>query len=86
MWPESTRRGAAGDLCQRLRDFGCGFDVESARKRGFGLLGMTERVRLLGGHCTIESEKDVGTTITARLPLPVASNGGALEVLATDGR
>src|SRR6185369_1397470 len=61
---------AAGDLRLEVRDFGCGFDVESARKKGFGLLGMTERVRLLGGECEIQSEQDAGTRISVRLPLP----------------
>ena len=58
------------DLQLEIRDFGCGFDVESARKRGFGLRGMIERVRLLGGECTIESEHDVGTRVSVRLPVP----------------
>ena len=60
-----------GELHLEVQDFGCGFDVESARKRGFGLLGMTERVRLLGGECLIESEHGVGTHISVRLPIPM---------------
>jgi PAS domain S-box-containing protein len=63
-----------GQLHLEIRDFGCGFDVATARKRGFGLVGMTERVRLLGGECTIRSEKDVGTTITVRTPIPATSS------------
>lgn len=58
-----------GDLLLKVHDFGCGFDVESARKKGFGLLGMTERVRLLGGECLIQSERDAGTRISVRVPL-----------------
>ena len=61
---------ANADLLLEVRDFGCGFDVEAARKRGFGLLGMTERVRLLGGERCIKSERDVGTIISVRLPIP----------------
>lgn len=53
-----------------VQDFGCGFNVESARKKGFGLRGMTERVRLLGGECSIVSEQDVGTRISIQLPIP----------------
>lgn len=60
-----------GDLHLDVQDFGCGFTVESARKKGFGLRGMTERVRLLGGDCTILSEQDVGTRISIRLPIPI---------------
>jgi signal transduction histidine kinase len=59
-----------GNLQLEVRDFGCGFDVEAARKKGFGLLGMTERVRLLGGECQIQSELDAGTRISVRLPIP----------------
>lgn len=61
-------RRSNGDLYLEVRDFGCGFDVKS-HTRGFGLLGMTERVRLLGGECSIDSEKDAGTTIKVRLPI-----------------
>lgn len=61
---------ANGDLHLEVQDFGCGFDVQSARNRGFGLLGMTERVRLLGGECLIQSEHDVGTRVSVRVPIP----------------
>jgi PAS domain S-box-containing protein len=57
----------------RVSDAGEGFDVEEARKRGFGLVGMTERVRLAGGSCTIESRPGAGASIAARLPIPAAS-------------
>ncbi|WP_425618968.1 PAS domain S-box protein [Anatilimnocola sp. NA78] len=59
-----------GELHFEVRDFGTGFDVEAARKRGFGLLGMTERVRLLDGECLIQSDPDEGTCISVRLPIP----------------
>ena len=62
-------RMADGKLRLEIRDFGCGFEVGAARTRGFGLLGMAERVRLLGGECRIRSDKDAGTTITASLPI-----------------
>lgn len=52
-----------------VRDFGVGFDAAAVRGRGFGLRGMTERVRLLGGDCTIESRVGEGTTVVARLPI-----------------
>jgi signal transduction histidine kinase len=34
------------------------------------LLGMRERVELVGGTLEIESTQAVGTTVFARLPLP----------------
>ena len=62
-------RHSAENLEINIRDYGCGFDVEQARRSGFGLLGMTERVRLAGGECRIESTKDRGTTIAIQLPI-----------------
>jgi len=58
-----------GDVCLEIQDFGRGFDVQASRGNRLGLLGMTERVRLLGGECSIESRPDAGTRITARVPL-----------------
>lgn len=62
-----------GEVQVSIQDFGCGFDVSLARKRGFGLVGMSERARLLGGQFVIESEIDSGTQIRVRLPLTDAS-------------
>jgi PAS domain S-box-containing protein len=61
-------------------DAGQGFEVEQARKRGFGLMGMTERVRLAGGSCSIESRPGGGTRIEARLPIPADASRSAAEV------
>jgi len=57
-----------------LEDDGRGFDAEAVTNswgpRGrLGLLGMRERVALVGGTLTIESTPGVGTTIFARIPL-----------------
>jgi two-component system, NarL family, sensor histidine kinase UhpB len=51
-----------------VRDDGCGFDPQVAG-RGFGLLGIRERVRGLGGICRIDSARGAGTTIVAQVPL-----------------
>ena len=55
-----------------IEDKGRGFDLGApgdadASRRGFGLLGMTERVRMLGGTQTIQSAPGQGTIITIRL-------------------
>lgn len=57
-----------------IKDNGLGFDVRSISKDPdkwdhFGLRGMKERARLLGGRAQWESEKGVGTTITIDIPL-----------------
>lgn len=70
---------AGGELKLEVRDSGCGFHLESARKRGFGLVGMVQRVQLLGGRCRIESEPDAGTRIVVRLPLSPAATGSSLQ-------
>jgi PAS domain S-box-containing protein len=64
-------RRTADEVHLCVGDRGGGFDVEAARKRGFGLVGMTERVKLAGGTCTIESEPGVGSRVRARLPVVV---------------
>jgi signal transduction histidine kinase len=50
-----------------VRDDGAGFDP-STETDGFGLLGMQERVELLGGTLQVESAPGEGTTVTVSLP------------------
>ena len=57
-------------------DNGKGFDVSEITDveesgRGRGLFSMRERIGFLGGTSGIESEKDKGTTVWARIPLHV---------------
>jgi signal transduction histidine kinase len=57
----------------RVRDNGRGFEVEAAlldaaRRGHIGLAGIHERVRLLGGECTVESRPGGPTLISLRLP------------------
>lgn len=50
-----------------VRDDGTGFDPAAASD-GFGLVGMRERVELLGGELTVESAPGSGTRVRASLP------------------
>ena len=55
-----------------IEDDGDGFDNENeggSTSQRLGLLGMQERLELVGGTLTIESSPDAGTTIYARVPL-----------------
>lgn len=56
-----------------IKDNGCGFDVKSLDKQpslasGYGIAGMRERVGILGGKLTIQSGKERGTRLIARIP------------------
>ncbi len=59
---------AEGTIAVRVTDEGRGFDTAS-QATGFGLVGIRERAGLLGGTAEIDSAPDVGTTVTARLPV-----------------
>jgi signal transduction histidine kinase len=53
-----------------VEDDGVGFDPEAASASGrLGLLGMRERVAVLGGALEVESSPGSGTTIIARVSL-----------------
>jgi signal transduction histidine kinase len=65
---------AAGrELHVRIEDNGRGFDPRRSRSGdrpgGFGLLGMQERVELVGGRWEVQSTPGVGTVVTAVLPI-----------------
>ena len=51
-----------------VRDNGCGQD-ETETHGGLGIIGMRERVELLGGKLNITSSKNCGTTVLIELPL-----------------
>jgi signal transduction histidine kinase len=56
-----------------IADNGCGFDVDrtlghAIRRGRLGLLGMSERIRLLGGRLELDSSPGGPTTITVAIP------------------
>ena len=58
-----------------IADDGRGFDVDKvlyrndSQRSAWGLLGIQERVALVGGFCSIESEPGKGTIIRATIPV-----------------
>ncbi|OAI41645.1 hypothetical protein AYO40_02835 [Planctomycetaceae bacterium SCGC AG-212-D15] len=67
-------QGEEGEVRLEVRDDGAGFEVADALNRAaqggsLGLLGMRERVELLGGQVDIESQPEHGTSVRVRLPL-----------------
>jgi signal transduction histidine kinase len=79
-WLELSKRESTVELV--VRDDGVGFDVTTARERAarngrLGLLGMSERVQILGGSLEVDSQPGRGTRIRASFPLAAAA--GAAE-------
>ena len=63
-------RGISGVIDLTVSDAGVGFDPETAMKgRGLGLSSMRERMKLVDGELSIESQPNRGTTIHARVPV-----------------
>ena len=53
-----------------VSDDGVGFDPDAAMNdHGLGLIGMRERLKAVGGDCTISSRRGAGTRILARVPI-----------------
>ncbi len=59
-----------------VSDNGRGFDVQSARGKGLGIISMEERVRLCQGRLEIASAPNAGTILSAQFP--VASSKDAV--------
>lgn len=54
----------------KVRDSGSGFDIEAAKRGGgLGLTSMKERLKLIDGELSIESNPHMGTTVLACVPL-----------------
>lgn len=65
-------QGLPAGICMQIKDDGRAFDVERmwhVRKRlHLGLLGMRERVEMVGGTFSVESAPGHGTTVQAQIP------------------
>jgi PAS domain S-box-containing protein len=77
--------GESGSVNLTVSDGGVGFALETAVKgRGLGLLRMEERVKLLKGAVSIESQPERGTSIHAQIPL--SSESDAMRAPAKEYR
>jgi signal transduction histidine kinase len=62
-------RATAQDISLSVSDQGAGFDQHDAvNLQGLGLVSMRERLQLVKGEFSIDSERGRGTTIRARVP------------------
>jgi PAS domain S-box-containing protein len=71
-----------------VEDDGQGFNAEALRRRGdirsyLGLLGMEERMLLIGGTLTVESQPGEGTTVLASVPVPLRQRASRLQEAAS---
>jgi PAS domain S-box-containing protein len=74
------------EISLSVSDSGLGFNPNVAlQSRGLGLTSMKERLKLVGGEFSIDSQPNCGTTIHARIPLGLAvmsasASGSSTEI------
>src|SRR5262249_39527253 len=79
-----TRSG--DDVVLLVGDTGHGFDPDGAlQSHGLGLVSMQERLKLVGGHLSIESQSGSGTTVRAVAPLKPRQELDSTVALAAAG-
>jgi len=79
---EVIARELSGEGLQlEVTDDGKGFDPQQADRQvgHYGLVGIRERVRLLGGEMTIASNRDSGTSLIIQLPIGKGDDNGAID-------
>ena len=66
-------RSDPDEACLGVHDNGRGFNPEEVRANGahggFGLAGMEQRARILGGTLSVQSQRGEGTLVEVRIPL-----------------
>jgi two-component system sensor histidine kinase UhpB len=62
-------RAEANKLYMRLMDDGRGFDPAHPKLSGLGMVGMRERIELVGGSLRVRSAPGQGTELNVELPL-----------------
>jgi NarL family two-component system sensor histidine kinase YdfH len=64
----------AHTLMLKIQDNGLGFDPEKIPSGHYGLLGIRERIRLIGGQLTLETAPQKGTILTVHIPITRSPN------------
>jgi PAS domain S-box-containing protein len=65
--------GQSDSITLTVRDAGVGFDPSKALTgRGLGLISMQERLKLVNGQLSIDSQHEKGTAVCARVPIAAA--------------
>jgi signal transduction histidine kinase len=72
-------------ICLKIKDNGKSFQAQrvmhSKRNTRLGLIGMRERLEMVGGSLGIESAPGKGTTVQAQIPLANCRGGGGANAL-----
>jgi PAS domain S-box-containing protein len=83
-----TIRKLRDRVCMTIQDNGKSFDPARLRYRKggqrLGLLGMRERLEMVGGRFELQSAPGQGTTITAQIPLGRAASSGGGNLIEKD--
>jgi len=75
--------GGSDEMQLVVRDSGKGFVAqEILSAKGIGLASMRERLKLVNGQLSIQSEPGLGTTISARVPFPASSKAASVSARA----
>ncbi len=62
--------GESDEIHLRVSDSGAGFDLRAARMgQGLGLVRIEQRIKLVNGMSSIDSQPDKGTTVQVSVPL-----------------
>jgi PAS domain S-box-containing protein len=73
-----------GEIQLTVSDQGVGFDPHDAiHRHGLGLISMRERLHLVGGQISIESQPGSGTTIHIRVPFSSRSDSAEGDQITT---
>ena len=66
---EAPVLSAAEALTITIKDNGLGFDPQNIPSGHYGLLGIRERIRLIGGTLTLDTAPQKGTILTIEIPI-----------------
>ena len=78
--------GRSDAVTLRISDSGEGFDPSIQKPAsGIGMIGMRERLRLVGGHLVVKSEPHCGTEIWAEVPLVAPAEASQVKSQVVGG-
>jgi len=76
-----------GAVCMTIKDDGKGFQAQrvlhAKKAQRLGLLGMRERLEMVGGKFTVASARGKGTTVLVQIPLRDRPRGGGRRLEST---